>query len=87
MPEPFNLEELKISAVPQLKFDTDEYYLEVLREKFGGVVLERCLSICKEYDCYLDDSKIIRKLVQCKVAHSEEQARELLCECSALILI
>jgi hypothetical protein len=34
-PEPFNLDELNIS-IPNLKYDTDEFYLEVLREKYGA---------------------------------------------------
>jgi hypothetical protein len=34
-PEPFNLDELNIS-IPNLKYDTDEFYLEVLRDKYGA---------------------------------------------------
>ena len=32
-PEPFNLEELNVS-VPRIKYDVDEFYLEMLREKY-----------------------------------------------------
>lgn len=54
-PEPFNLDELNIS-IPNLKYDTDEFYLEVLREKYGAQVVERGCVICREYDCYLQDT-------------------------------
>lgn len=32
--EPFNLEELNIS-VPNLKYDIDEYFLEILQDKYS----------------------------------------------------
>lgn len=86
-PEPFNLDELRIS-LPQLKFDTDEYYIQVLREKFGKACLERALAICKEYEnVYLEDQKIVSQMVKTGFMPSEEKARELVCECSALLLI
>lgn len=41
---PFNLEELNIS-MPRLKYDVDEFYLEILRDKYSQ--FEKCLTVCR----------------------------------------
>ena len=73
-PEPILLEELNISEPALIKFDTDEFYNEMLKEQYGNDVLLKAMSICSMHDCYLDDVLIIRKFIGAGIVQSEESA-------------
>ena len=73
-PEPILLEELNISEPALIKFDTDEFYNEMLKEQYGNDVLSKAISICSMHDCYLDDALIIRKFIGAGIVQSEESA-------------
>ena len=84
--EPFNLEDLNVS-IPNLKYDVDEHFLEILRDKYSHNVVEKGLAICRQFDCYADEDKIVKQMMQKGLASVEPDARQLLYELSALILI
>jgi hypothetical protein len=84
--EPFNLEELNIS-VPNLKYDIDEYFLEILQDKYSTNIVQKALAICRQFDCYADEEKIVKRLMQDGLTAVEQDARQLLYEISSLILI
>jgi hypothetical protein len=54
------LEELNVSQ-PTIKYDVDEFYYSLLRERYAN--LDRCIEICKQYDRYLECGKITSKLI------------------------
>lgn len=61
--EPFNLDDLNVS-VPNLKFDIDEYFVEILKDKYSHNIVEKGLAICRKYDCYAEEEKIVKQMMQ-----------------------
>lgn len=57
--EPFNLDDLNVS-IPNLKYDVDEHFLEILRDKYSKDIVEKGLAICRQFDCYADEEKIVK---------------------------
>ena len=73
-PEPFNLDDLNVS-IPNLKYDVDEHFLEILRDKYSYNVVEKGLAICRQFDCYADCEKIVRRMMQDGLASVEADAK------------
>ncbi len=61
--EPFNLDDLNLS-VPNLKYDVDEHFIEILNEKYSAQIVEKARELCRQYDCYHEDDKIVMKMLQ-----------------------
>jgi hypothetical protein len=80
------LDDLNVS-VPNLKYDIDEYFMEILKDKYSHNIVEKGLAICRKYDCYAEEEKIVKTLMQDGLTSVEQDARQLLYEISALLLI
>ena len=74
-------------SAPNLKYDIDEYLMEILKEKYSHNIVEKGLAICRKYDCYAEEGKIVKILMQDGLTSVEKDARQLLYEISALLLI
>ena len=74
-------------SAPNLKYDIDEYLMEILKEKYSHNIVEKGLAICRKYDCYAEEEKIVKILMQDGLTSVEKDARQLLYEISALLLI
>lgn len=61
--EPFNLEDLNVS-IPNLNCDMGEHFLEILKDKYSHNIVEKGLAICRQFDCYAEEEKIVRRLMQ-----------------------
>ena len=74
-------------SAPNLKYDIDEYLMEILKEKYSHNIVEKGLAVCRKYDCYAEEEKIVKILMQDGLTSVEQDARQLLYEISALLLI
>ena len=74
-------------SAPNLKYDIDEYLMEILKEKYSHNIVEKGLAVCRKYDCYAEEEKIVKILMQDGLTSVEKDARQLLYEISALLLI
>ncbi len=68
--EPFNLDELNVS-IPNLKYDIDEYFVELLKDKYSHNIVEKGLAVCRQFDCYSDEEKIVKRFMQDGLASVE----------------